>query len=616
MDFKIDYGNVPLNPRVSSPSGPLYASVDGRVSSLSNGEVVFFDLATEQLHVMTEQVLGAMDLCRPFRTLDEHNQALRQAIPALAQQADAVKRVLESLIARGLLISDDDYLKRLSAVDAAPPAEFSGLFIRACDRPAQVRRLLESLLDYERRHSPRRRYVLIDDSRQGDNAREHRRLLTEFAAEAGVPVQYVGAEAWTAVADLVARATGRVAQSDWLLRRMPERRVHGGGLAMNLIAVLAAGRRYALLDDDFLFPLRLHPEADGRVDLGATGQMPARFFGGVDAALAAGREYDRDPLQDHLDACGASVGALLGGHALFGLGRNELRGLAPSALPHLAPGNRVIATVNGHRGHSGSATTAWLFTLDGKSRDGLWAERDSYLRHIDSPSLWYGPARTRLQAQGNFTPFMVDGSGLLPYTNPAGRGEDQLFASLCRLLEPQSLSAHLPTAVGHLQEQERSRAASLKQAFSPGFNAYLADMALTSASEFHAADRGARLRGFAARLRDMSGASDATILGELREHLAYTRSSLVNRMQAVLHGATGAPVYWQADLRQLIEVHGKALVQGGVPRLGDWEPQLDAAGCAQRYRESMSLHAEALELWPEVWAIARDQRERLWKSLI
>src|SRR6187549_873969 len=108
MDFQIDYGAMALNK--PADSGPLYASVDGRVSSLANGEGVFFDVATEKLHVMTEQVLGAMDVCRPFRTLDAHVAALRQAMPALPPQGDAVKRVLENLIGRGLLVSDADYL--------------------------------------------------------------------------------------------------------------------------------------------------------------------------------------------------------------------------------------------------------------------------------------------------------------------------------------------------------------------------------------------------------------------------------------------------------------------------------------------------------------------------
>jgi hypothetical protein len=609
MEFQIDYGSMPLTSK-QTPSGPLYASVDGRVSSLANGEVVFFELGTEQLHVMTEQVLSAMDVCRPFRTLDEHVAAVRQALPQLPKQGDAIKRVLENLIARGLLMSDADWLARLAQHEARAQAEFAGLFIRACDRPSQTRRLLASLLDYERRYAPKHRYWLVDDSRDAANAREHAVLLAQFGGDAGVETRYVGPAEWSKLADAYAVGNAHQAAADWLLRReLP--RPHAGGLAMNLIALLAAGRRYALLDDDFLFPLRLHPEARGGVALAAGAQLPVRFFASTEAALEAGRESEGDPLQPHLDLCGAPLGAVLDIHPQLKLSRGDLVGVTPSLLPHLDRDRRVIATVNGHRGHSGAANAGWLFALDPKSREGFWATREDYLRHLDSPALWYGAARTRLQAQGNFTPFTVDASDMLPFTRPAGRGEDRLFGAMCRFLSPNSLTAHLPTAIGHRQETERSRAATLKQVFTPSLNDYLLELAQSSAGEFHAEDRTTRLRGFAARLRDLSAASDKTILGELREHLAHVRSSLVNSLHGVLQAAKGAPVYWQADLRQLVEVNGKAIVTGGLPKLADWEDAPDAAAIAARYREALSQHADALDAWPTMWGAARARRGAL-----
>ncbi len=609
MDFQIDYGAVALTKKPAPPSGPLFASVNGRVSSLANGEVVFFDLATEQLHVMTEQVLGAMDVCRPFRTLDEHVAAVRRAMPKLPAQGDAVKRVLENLISRGLLISGTDYLARLAEDSAAQQAEFAGLFIRACDRPQQVKRLLASLVDYEKQYTPRHRYWLVDDSRDTANAREHADLLAKFAAEAGVETRYIGVDEWSRYVDRVTRNAAPKAAADWLLRRDANRR-HSGGLAMNLIALLAAGRRYALLDDDFLFPLRLHPEAKTGVDLAASASLPVRFFGNVDTALQAGGEFDRDPLQVHLDACGAPLGALLNRHPQLQIGRAELAGTAPSLLPHLDRGRRVIATVNGHRGHSGASSTGWLFALDAQSRESLWSNREDYLRHIDSPSLWYGPSRTRLQAQGNYTPFTVDASAMVPFTSPVGRGEDRLFGALSRYLSPDSLTAHLPTSIGHRQEAERPRSASLKAAFTPSLNDYLCDLAAHAAGDYHAADPATRLQGLAGRLRDLAAASDRSIVGELREHLAQARAALVHTLHSVLQSAKGAPVYWQADLRQLIEANGKALIAGGAPRLADWEA-LDADAVARRYREDLSQFAQALDAWPALWQAAAEQRGRV-----
>lgn len=610
MDFQIDYGTLPLTKKPAPPSGPLFASVAGRVSSLANGEVVFFDLDTEQLHVMTEQVLGAMDVCRPFRTLEEHVAAVRQAMPKLPQQGDAVKRVLENLISRGLLISDADWLARLAEHDERAQAEFAGIFIRACDRPEQTKRLLASLLEYERKYAPKHRYWLVDDSRDAAHAREHAALLAQFGAEAGVETRYVGPAEWSKLADALAAGNTHQGAADWLLRReLP--RPHAGGLAMNLIALLAAGRRYALLDDDFLFPLRLHPEAGGGVELKAGGQLPVRFFANAESALDAGVEFDGDPLQAHFDLCGAPLGARLNTHPQLSLSRADLVGAAPSLLPHLDRGRRIIATVNGHRGHSGTASAGWLFALDPKSREGFWGSREDYLRNIESPALWYGPARARLQAQGNFTPFTVDASRMLPFTRPAGRGEDRLFGAMCRFLSPDSLTAHLPTAIGHRQEGERSRAATLKQAFTPGLNDYFMDLANASAAEFHAEDRAARLRGFAARLRDLSAGSEKSILGELREHLAAVRSSLVHSLHSVLQSAKGAPVYWQADLRQLIEANGKAMIAGGVPKLADWDDVDDTATLTARYRQALSQHADALDAWPAMWDAALSRRGEL-----
>jgi hypothetical protein len=83
------------------------------------------------------------------------------------------------------------------------------------------------------------------------------------------------------------------------------------------------------------------------------------------------------------------------------------------------------------------------------------------------------------------------------------------------------------------------------------------------------------------------------------------RSSLVHSLHAVLQGSKGAPVYWQADLRQLIEANGKAMIAGGAPKLAEWESLDDGAAVATRYREELARHADALDAWPALWNTAR-----------
>src|SRR5438132_1585456 len=162
MNYQLNY--APIAAAAGTADAPLYASVDGIAHGLGQGECAFQARGTEETHVMTSQVLAALDLTRAFRTLDEHATFVGQRIAALSGQFDAVKRVLSGLAARKLLISDSDFLDRLRQASARTPAPFAGVFIRACDRPVQLGRLFDSLAEAEQRAPQKRRYVVLDDS--------------------------------------------------------------------------------------------------------------------------------------------------------------------------------------------------------------------------------------------------------------------------------------------------------------------------------------------------------------------------------------------------------------------------------------------------------------------
>ena len=66
----------------------------------------------------------------------------------------------------------------------------------------------------------------------------------------------------------------------------------GGGRGYNLAALLAAGGRYAMLDEDFLLPLKRQPGAAGLRLVGSP-DMATRFYASRDAALAEmSREHE------------------------------------------------------------------------------------------------------------------------------------------------------------------------------------------------------------------------------------------------------------------------------------------------------------------------------------
>ncbi len=612
FNYQIDYGPVavqPAAPRID-PNAPLYASEDGVVASLSSSECIFQVRRSGAPHVMTFQVLQALDQSREFRSLEEHTARLLATIPALQDQRQGVQRVLESLISRGLLVSDRDFLQRVGAVSPRAPAPLRAVFIRACERPQQVERLLNSLADYERRFRANRHYVLLDDSLGASAIDRHRDLLREFARATGCKLTYIGA---TERERLIASLGRALPQAAGALRQLvagDPRGRFGGGRGWNLALLLSAGARMVLLDDDHLLPLRRPEGALAGLDPNPAPAAHAEFYHNLDHALAAGEEYEGDPFELHLAAAGHALGELVGS-ADYAIARTALRGLALSRLDHLFGDAPILATHHGAYGSSRAESGLWLYQLPAAERARFAADRDSYLRNVETASIWYGYRQARVSGAMSFSPFMIDNSVLRPCTNPFGRGEDALFSWVSELLHPQALALELPLAIGHVQETQRKRSSNTLAAHAPRFNYLVGDFVRRTLPEFNAEDPAARLGLLAAHLRDIAGASEAGRVRLLDEYLAYARADLIERLQQQYDAASDAPIYWQADVRTIIEANGRALIARSAPRLGDWPQDIDAAGCARALREETNALAAAWEAWPALWQHAREQGARL-----
>jgi hypothetical protein len=613
LNYQINYGPVavtPPAPRVD-PNAPLFASEDGVVASLSNSECIFQVKRSGDTHVMTFQVLQALDQSREFRTLDEHTSRILATIPGLEARRDGVQRVLESLTARGLLVSDRDFLQRVSTAASREPAPLRAVFIRACDRPDQLARLLDSLAEYERRFRANRHYVLLDDSATREAANRHRDLLREFARATGCKLTYLGSAERERLVQQLARAVPQAAAIlPHLLSDAGASQRFGGGRAWNMALLLSAGARLVMFDDDHRLPLRRPDGARDGLDPNPSAAARTQFFRNIDNALGAGEEIDGDPFELHLDAVGRPLGALTG-TSRYAIERGALRGLALSRLDHLRGDAPVLATHHGSYGSSRTESGLWLYHLSPEDRAEFTRDRDSYLRNVEAGSVWYGFHQARATGAATFTPFAMDNSVMLPCTNPLGRGEDALFARVTELLHPGALMLELPVAVGHVQETQRKRSPNTLAAHTPRFNYFVGDFVRRQLPEFNAEQPAQRLGLLAAHLRDIGAASPDGLLRQLRDYLAYSRADLIERLQNQYDGASDAPVWWQADVRSIIEANGRALISKAPPRLGGWPDDIDEAGCARRLRDETAALADVYDAWPALWTYAREQGAKL-----
>ncbi|MEO8460025.1 MAG: hypothetical protein ABI451_05810 [Dokdonella sp.] len=614
--------NFPSRPKQASlrwdPRAPMYASADGRAASLSSEECVFLPHGSSEPHVMTVQVLHALDLCREFRTLDEHAARIESTLSDLAGKRDEIQRVLDSLVQRKLLVRDADFIARFNAVRAIDPIPLRAVFIRACDRPDRFSDLLASLVDYEQRHRANRRYVVVDDSVSAAHSDKHRDSLRNFARATGCKVSYVGRSESAKFVDRLSKAnrSARDAVRAALLREAhPREQRFGGGRSRNLITLLSAGARLILLDDDLRLPLRRPGFARSGFDPNPASSARARFFSGMEEALDCGTEIDEDPFELHLRACGQSLGACLTGEN--GLSKEALRGLNLGQLYLLDPDARVVTSHHGSYGSSRSESTFWLYQLgDAIDREEFWHERERYERNVAAHFVLYGAARARVLEVPGFTPFTLDNSMLLPCTNPVGRAEDSLASALTRYCHPDSVALELPVAVGHVQESLRKRFAITHSVSPPRVNDFLREFVRRQFGLFKAEDAGQRMRLLAQVMRDLAGASVKDRVEYLREYRSHVHADVIERMQRQLETNTEAPVYWQADVRAIVQANAKALLDSeAAPRLAEWPQDIDAAGCAKALAEELDSMAQICEHWPAMWQYASEHSEKFLSSL-
>jgi hypothetical protein len=617
-----------LNTSAASPAGtvssrwdpraPTYASQNGRVAPLSSQECVFLVRGDDTPHVMTMQVLQALHQCREFRTLDDHVVRIEANVPNLAGKGDDIRRVLDGLVRRGLLLRDEDFLTRLRSTPRRDAPPMRAVYIRACDRPDRLASLLSSLADYEQRHRAKRRYVLIDDSAQPANGDAQRDLLRGFARSTECEVAYVGRSGSEKLADRLGKACpdAREAVRTLLLREAhPQARRFGGGRSRNVALLLSAGARLVLLDDDLRLPLRRPDFARDGLDPNPDATVCARFYEGMEEALAAGSEIDEDPFELHLDVCGQPLGACANGR--YDLKRDALRGLSLDRLELFDADARIVTSHHGSCGSSRSESTLWLYhTIDRIGREELWQDRESYYRNSDAHCVFYAVSKARALDVPGFTPFAFDNSSLLPCTNPVGRAEDSLGSALTRYCRPDAVALELPVAIGHVQESLRARFPITREANAPRVNDFLREFVRRQFGMSVVQEPGRRLSLLAHVMRDLARASVRDRIDHLREYLNFVHADIIDRLQRQLEAATDAPVYWQADVRAIVQANAKRLLAAGAaPRLAEWPRDIDASACANMLSSELEAMADACEHWPALWRHAAEQGEKLLGAL-
>lgn len=611
MEFNFSMDATP-RPRLD-PNAPLFASVAGSAADLGGGECVL-RTSDGEAHVMTLQVLQALDQCRPFRALDEHVAQLQRELPKVP--AEGIRRVLDSLIARRLLVSEADFIQSLQAAVLTDPGPMEPLtlVIHAGADPARLQSLLADLLAQTSMWRDQvQELLLIDGADDQSSVRTHAGYFEAACTQLKMAGRHLDRQRFGDLAKSLTLADSAHAQCLQVLTLPPAAKDLHPGAVRNRALIATAGRRSLILDADAQWPLRLAKQAQRGLDLSAVSRIETRFFADRAAALAeSGADESvlgRSAFALHQQACGQQLGHLLASTESTGWCAGSLRGVELSRLLGRDGSAPIIATYTGRCGEARGSEPEWLFLLDASARQSLASDRDQYLQRIERPAFAQNVSRAHLVERSNAWPLTLDGRTLLPFAQLAGGATETWFGSLLKLAQPQALSVQLPTLLGHRKATPQRLAKPGSAPMTPSRNDFFADYLFNRLPDVRAAEPARRLGAGAEILRDLAAADDPTLLDLVDEYLQVVRSDLIGKLQAtVAEAGPEAPLHWLADLRSLVTVNGRALIERKSPRLAGMPESSSPSALATELKGALIATADAMTHWPTIWAAATEQK--------
>ncbi|MFC3193141.1 glycosyltransferase family 2 protein [Marinicella sediminis] len=601
MEFEFNFGEQTI--RTGQPMDPtLYASVSGTVQQLSKEELVFLEHHSGTNHIMTLQVLQAMGLTQQFKPMHEHINAIEQNIPALKGQAQAIEKVLGFLKNKSLIISEEQWLERIkTGHQRSRDIPTAGVVIRTCQRPDNLQRLLESMTTYVNRHDNQETTVLVFDDSPDNPSQEANQKVCQAAK---INVKYHGAS-WQSqfIAMLNQQFPDDQQEINWLLG---EKNGFTGGRVWNLALLALAGKKFAFFDDDYLIqPRKAEQYSEQLINLAEDAPLNVGFGLNIRDIKAKSEDVETDVLEQMMNACGDHFGHWLSSHDE--MQHQSLYGWRLMDLERLNNRSLIKSTGNGTWGSPRAESNYWLYLLTGEQREAFWQDRETYLDNIEASHLLHYSPEFMAMSCSNFAPSTIDNSTLTPFVMPINKNEDHFFNCMMKACYPDQVSLHFPYMMGHIQTSKRDRSSFNHIARRPNFNNFVADYVLSILNNIHSLDENVRYESIRAAINDLRTSTDKDLANRLTEYMTKTRSDLVCSLQNILDEVPDAPIYWQADVREIIQANGKAVKSNQAPVLTDWDESMDHEACLAKARHDLREVVDAMQVWPKLWAFCQGQ---------
>lgn len=588
----------------------LWASDPVNIIQISDKHFVVVSKTSGRHATLDRNVVSMVQACTVFRTIADHAREVARRFSAPPGNEPKIEQILATLTEQGIFSSAAPLVERLSATrpEQTPTELPIRIVVATCDRPQALERLLQSLAEHRDKWGHEYTIDVVDDSRTTEAQERNAAIVRDFDAQLNVSLVDRGTQR-ALVEDLASEFPEHRDSFEWLLGPRTGADPDGNtyGVPMNHGILRGWGGRILFLDDDFIirgWRRKELPSPPG-ASIGETLNR-IHVYRDHEEALPELAPMDEDPFAQHAKFLGSPTAQAIAA-AADGLDENLFAGKPPDTISGLYPSaSHVRATNNGIFGDPGTVNDLWLLSSSAVQTESVMRSSARYRRVRDADRLVYrGGMEHNFFLQETLQKSTCMGLATGPYmapVAPAGRGEDGMAASLCRLLYPGDVSLNLPFAMEHRPLSPRKW--TLDSAFF-GETASVPDVLSLAIREIRPsidqADPRHRARELSERLmhrfRDQQGLESAAQL------LRTMRIEALARQYAALHGAlvvagSAAPPSWKEDVESGLRGIQQQIADRGDPISTD---------TAERIRNSILRYADGLIAWDKAvsWLASR-----------
>lgn len=547
-----------------------------------------------RLSLTRARALGA---CDRFRTLDDQARQVVGQLRASPSQTSEFARDLKQLAESGLLLSENDLLERLRKSDVSDndPARIETLFVRTCNRPRTLARMLDSLASMAD-FGDLKRCIVLDDSDDATGMGETADLVARHRSRLPVELHLIDRSRRRAILDrLAADSDAAAADLRWFIEGDLDDDQPTYGASLNLALLLAAGEAFAIMDDDASLAAYRLQQTDTRHRFAAT-PCARLVFPEPQSGLTDGFEpLTTSPLAEHARYLGGTGGQFAS------QGESHLDALfervEPQLLFELSRPTRIRITTNGTLGDPGTSGIQWLFSEPRDNLAALCTDEQRYRQLIEQRRVARSPdsvqATTALCLMTT-TLTGIDNRELLLPTQARGGNEDLLFGALVTWLHPGSLHASLPHMLLHERpEPRRWQPEDIDRPRSTNRGRFIADQLSRLEAGLPAGDIDSRLDLLRGWLRGLASSSPEELHWRLQQDMLELRGETIERIRTRL-AELSPPPWLAADFRRSMAAHARHQPSD----------RTRTEGLARNLPRFLHHYAAGLESWSRAWRYA------------